>query len=328
MRVKALDLELIDPPAPPTHSTSKKAASNEPFHVARGVEIEDSPITLLDTTPSAAVPVRAAPATPASARAVTPQFAARTGVNTTPKTMPPADLDSTQTIRALTSAELDDDAQEKYFAIQLAASEHPVNLDTMPHLDIFEAYRLYSIATAGSGKIVHSLRLGFFKEAVSAEAVCGYLKTFFGAPSVLRVSIAEFTRFKDSTPLRRAAPESAKVIDLEQRAPRAAPSVPTVTMEVPTPRSETPAAPRLNDTGMFKRTGAFATSQTGSQRTLTPLAGGVVKSTKSGSGKYRTLPKKSLSEQLLEEARQVELSESGVRKLPKSASLLSKLLGK
>ena len=42
-----------------------------------------------------------------------------------------------------------------------------------------EAYRLYSVATAGSGKIVHSLRLGFFKEAVSAEAVSGYLKKIF-----------------------------------------------------------------------------------------------------------------------------------------------------
>ena len=55
--------------------------------------------------------------------------------------------------------------------MQLAVSDQPVNLDAMPRLDIFEAYRLYSVATAGSGKIVHSLRLGFFKEAVSAEAV-------------------------------------------------------------------------------------------------------------------------------------------------------------
>ena len=49
----------------------------------------------------------------------------------------------------------------------------------MPHLDIFEVYRLYSVASAGGGKIVHSLRLGFFREVVSAEAVSGYLKTFF-----------------------------------------------------------------------------------------------------------------------------------------------------
>ncbi len=45
-------------------------------------------------------------------------------------------------------------------------------------------------------------------------------------------------------------------------------------------------------------------------------------------GKYKTLPRKSLSEQLLDEAREVELSQSGIRKLPKNHSLLSKLVGK
>ena len=84
-----------------------------------------------------------------------------------------ADLDSTQTIRALTAAELNDANQPKWFVVQLAISEQAINLDTMPHLDIFAAYRLYSVATAGSGKILHSLRLGFFKEEVSAQAVTG-----------------------------------------------------------------------------------------------------------------------------------------------------------
>ena len=100
----------------------------------------------------------------------------------------------------------------KWFAIQLAVSDQPVNLDAMPRLDIFEAYRLYSVATAGSGKIVHSLRLGFFKEAVSAEAVMGYLKTFFGSPTVMRVSVAEHARFKDAPSAKkpRCAPKSTK----------------------------------------------------------------------------------------------------------------------
>src|SRR5690606_40680811 len=108
------------------------------------------------------------------------------------------DLDSTQTIRALTAEELNDETQEKVFAIELAASEQPVNLDAMPHLDIFEAYRLYSVASATGGKIIHSLRLGFFREAVSAEAVCGYLKTFFPSPTAVRVSAAEQERFKEA----------------------------------------------------------------------------------------------------------------------------------
>jgi hypothetical protein len=93
---------------------------------------------------------------------------------------------------------MEDAAQEKWFAVQLAVSDQPVNLDAMPRLDIFEAYRLYSVASAGSGKIVHSLRLGFFKEAVSAEAVMGYLQTFFGSPTVMRVSVAEHARFQGS----------------------------------------------------------------------------------------------------------------------------------
>ena len=46
-------------------------------------------------------------------------------------------------------------------------------------------------------------------------------------------------------------------------------------------------------------------------------------------GKHKVLqPKKSLQEQLLEEAREVELSESGIRKLPKNDSLLSRLVDK
>ncbi len=44
-------------------------------------------------------------------------------------------------------------------------------------------------------------------------------------------------------------------------------------------------------------------------------------------GKHKTL-KKSLAEELMEEAREVELSESGIRKLPQNNSLLSRLLGK
>ncbi len=142
----------------------------------------------------------------------------------------------------------------------------------MPHLDIFEAYRLYSVATAGSGKIVHSLRLGFFKEAVSAEAVSGYLKTFFGSPTVLRISVAEQARFKDPPAAKKpaAADESrapAKVFELNDvRAAR--PVVPTVTMEVPAPRTDATGAFRMNETGSFKpnATGSFKTGASGSQK--------------------------------------------------------------
>jgi hypothetical protein len=370
MRIKAPDLTFSEPPAPAAQKPTVK--SNEPFHVAKGVEIGDLQISLqtdaarTDPSPSTPAPVaatkKAPPAKAVSGAAAIPVAPKVEPAAKAPQaTKPPItarqpipepslpELDSTQTIRALTSAELNDDSQEKWFAIQLAASEQPVNLDAMPHLDIFEAYRLYSVATAGSGKIIHSLRLGFFKEAVSAEAVAGYLKTFFGSPTVLRISVAEQARFKDApAPKPASADDSrapAKVVELND-ARTARPAVPTVTMEVPAPRTDATGSFRLNDAGSFKpnATGTFKSSARGSQEVLTPTlkpaaksAGPATKrsdplprkSNGGATGKYKTLPpRKSLSEQLLEEAREVELSESGIRKLPKNDSLLSKLVDK
>jgi hypothetical protein len=212
----------------------------------------------------------------------------------------------------------------------------------MPRLDIFEAYRLYSVATAGSGKIVHSLRLGFFKEAVSAEAVMGYLQTFFGTPSVMRVSVAEHARFKDAPSTKKPPPapaHEAKVVELNNA--RAARPVPTVTMEV-APGMDTAATGsfRSLDTGSFKAnaTGTHRSlSATGTHKTLKSAAKSAVPNGKrahaktGNTGKHKTLPsveKKSLAEQLLDEAREVQLSASGIRKLPKNDSLISRMLGK
>jgi hypothetical protein len=246
---------------------------------------------------------------------------------------PPPELDSTQTIRALTSAEMEDEQQDKWFAVQLAVSDQPVNLDAMPRLDIFEAYRLYSVATAGSGKIVHSLRLGFFKEAVSAEAVSGYLKTFFGSPTIMRVSVAEHGRFKDPPSSKKppAPVHEAKVVELNNARPTARPVVPTVTMEVAT-------GVDTGATGSFKPldTGSFKASASGTHKALKSAAKSAGSNTKraaktGNTGKHKTIPsleKKSLAEELLDEAREVELSESGIRKLPKNDSLLSRMFGK
>lgn len=349
MRAKALDLTLSDPPPPPKPHAS--APSNQPFHVGRGIEIPTTELSLqseaaatASAKPAAAKPAttaaatagRAAPAKTPAAKPAPSMPAKPTSMGTT--TVAPSakhpDLDSTQTIRALTTEELNDESQEKVFAIQLAASEQPVNLDAMPHLDIFEAYRLYSVATAGSGKIVHSLRLGFFKEAVSAEAVAGYLKTFFSSPTVLRISVAEQTRFKDATLPKKPAPAETKANVVELSSARSA-RVPTVTMEV--------APGETSATGSFKMnaTGSFRTSDTATHRALpagmkpaaksastpTKRSAPVSRRSTSTTGKYKTTQKKSLAEQLLEEAKEVELSESGIFKMQKSeSSLLSRLV--
>ncbi len=357
MRVRALDLSFSDPPAAPKQAQSTTPAT--PFHVGKGVEIKETGIRLeaehaspakphVDKTPVAAKPTATpapkAPAKIAAKPAPTPAAPVAAAKPTAPATVsapaamritssaPPPELDSTQTIRALTSAEMEDEQQEKWFAVQLAVSDQPVNLDAMPRLDIFEAYRLYSVATAGSGKIVHSLRLGFFKEAVSAEAVSGYLKTFFGSPTIMRVSVAEHGRFKDPPSAKKPATPAheAKVVELNNARTPARPVVPTVTMEVAT-------GVDTGATGAFKPldTGSFKTSATGTHKALKSAAKSAGSNAKrartANTGKHKTLPpieKKSLADELLDEAREVELSESGIRKLPKNDSLLSRMFGK
>ena len=358
----------------PTHAPSKAssaaAESNEPFRVNKGVEIPKTSLSLEAETPKAAAPTLAPKAAPA-AKAAPPakaaaaptvaaskpaaavskmqlaQAAAPAAIKTAamPPSVrkvdgPPPDLDSTQTIRALTNDELKDDSQEKWFAIQLAISDQPVNLDAMPRLDIFEAYRLYSVASAGSGKITHALRLGFFREENSAAAVSGYLQTFFNSPSVVRISIAEQARFKDApAPKPAAASGAGKVLDLSHA--RSSKTVPTVTMEVPTKKFDPMATGsfRANATGTHKAlaTGAHpALSATGTHKALKAASKSATPPTKrsapvgtSASGKHKTLQsKKSLSEQLMDEARDVQLSQSAIRKMPKDESLFSKMFGK
>ena len=108
-------------------------------------------------------------------------------------------LESTQTVRALTSFELEDDQALRWFVIQLSQSEDAFDPESVPNLDIFSAYRLYSVAGIDQGRIVHSLRLGFFGEEISAGAVASYLTDYYDKPTIKRVSAAERQRFADQT---------------------------------------------------------------------------------------------------------------------------------
>ena len=347
------------------HAEAKKApAATGPLHIGKGVEIPDTSLSLATTQrtkalsmPPAVAPTKSVPATPASREPAIAKAAPAPVEPAATKLHSRDDLDSTQTIRALTDAELNDESHEKWFAIQLAISEQPVNLDTMPHLDIFEAYRLYSLATAGSGKITHSLRLGFFREAVSAEAVSGYVKTFFPTPTIVRISVAEHARFKDRPePVEEAeTPQESNVVALSDARARNAkqPVIPTITMEVDPPLSlDTSGSFKPNATGSFRTaatgsfkpgaTGAFkaAAGATGTHKAIKTAAKGAVPAAKrspavaanrkasSATGKHPMLPKKRLTEELNDEAREVDLEESGIRQLSKGGSLLSRLVNK
>jgi len=79
--------------------------------------------------------------------------------------------------------------------IQLSAAEDAFDPDTVPNLDIFSVYRLYSVAGIDQGRIMHALRLGFFCEENAAAAVASYLTDYYDHPTVKRVSAAERERF-------------------------------------------------------------------------------------------------------------------------------------
>lgn len=242
-----------------------------------------------------------------------------TGVTAPLKTDGPVLIDSTQTLRILTETELADADAPAWFAVQVAISEQPINLDAMPKLDIFKAFRLYSIAQMRQGLIEHSLRLGFFRESVSAEAVSGYLKTFFSTPEVLRVSAAEQSRFADPPAppvLSDSAGKSARVVQLHPDKPaNAKPATAPVLTQGTTPNAPTPAARKPSPPAPAKPAKQAAASA-------------VARKSSPPAVKRPPSRNRSLNELLVEEAREVALTESGIRRMEAKGSLLSRLVGK
>ena len=108
-------------------------------------------------------------------------------------------LETTQTVRALTMLEVEDDEASQWFVIQLSLANEPFDPETLPNLDIFSVYRLYSVAGIEQGRIMHALRLGFFSAELAASAVASYLNAFYERPAIKRVSAAERGRFAEQT---------------------------------------------------------------------------------------------------------------------------------
>jgi hypothetical protein len=106
---------------------------------------------------------------------------------------------ATDAVRALALLEPDADVNWRWFVIQLSVTAEPVDPATVPKLDIFDVYRLYSVAGIIDGRIVHALRVGFFAEQPAAAAVAGYLAAFYDKPAIKRVSAAERDRFAEKS---------------------------------------------------------------------------------------------------------------------------------
>jgi hypothetical protein len=104
-------------------------------------------------------------------------------------------FDTTQTVRPLTRAELEDAKDWRWFVIELSLSEKPFDPDAVPNLDIYRLYRLYCVAARDGDRVLYALRLGFFSEEVGAKAVANYLAAHYDNPTIKRVSAAERERF-------------------------------------------------------------------------------------------------------------------------------------
>jgi hypothetical protein len=185
----------VSTPVPRTPVSRETPATPPEPRAAKPVPAAPPAMPPASAPPSRVLPARAPPVRLSPPQAVSmpiPQQVERLSE-------PLANLESTQTVRLLTSIELEDDEALRWYVIQLSLSEQAFDPDTVPNLDIFSVYRLYSVAAIDQGHIMHALRLGFFGEEVAAAAVASYLEAYYDKPTVKRVSVAERERFADQT---------------------------------------------------------------------------------------------------------------------------------
>jgi hypothetical protein len=101
-------------------------------------------------------------------------------------------------------------AQGQKFAVQLIWATTPVQPGNVPQLAIFEAYTLYSVQVERAGRRWYGLRLGFFKDPLSARQVALYARSDFSAASVVPVSDRECDKASAVATAAQVAPAPAK----------------------------------------------------------------------------------------------------------------------
>jgi hypothetical protein len=201
----SLVVEPATRPAPAPAPASKSSAAAAPpvlsleQMVRRSPQTSQEPLTRTARTklpqpPARAPATPATPATPTSAKlaSVAPALPRAAAPSKQP---PPGRFDTTQTVRPLTRAELDDAKDWRWFVIELSLSEKPFDPDAVPNLDIYRLYRLYCVPARDGDRVLYALRLGFFSEEVGAQAVASYLAAHYDNPTIKRVSAAERERF-------------------------------------------------------------------------------------------------------------------------------------
>jgi hypothetical protein len=185
-----LKAENLSPAKPVVTAAVKPAVIPTARPVLAAAPVPSKTVPVSKPVMAAKVAVPAMPAAKAPAQPASPSWPTADELNKRP-----LNLESTQTLRTLTPAELESATQLRWFVVELATSDRAFDPDAVPNLDIFTVYRLYSVESSNQGAVKHTLRLGFFSEAIAAQAVADYLSSHYEKPAVARVSIAERERF-------------------------------------------------------------------------------------------------------------------------------------
>ena len=93
------------------------------------------------------------------------------------------------------------------FAVQLIWAVTPIDVTSLPHLAIFDAYTLYNVEGSRQGRKWFGLRLGFFSDPNSATQVAHYVRSDYPAVAVVPVATRERDHAKGG--IAPAAPRAA-----------------------------------------------------------------------------------------------------------------------
>lgn len=193
-----LNASLGTKPAMPMNTTP---VVKTPSAVSASTVVSTAPVVSIAPVVTSAPSLSTSPVSKAApARSAAPLAKPPSAVNGAPAKRITSEvmLESTQTLRPLTTLELEvTEGSARWYVIQLSVSQTAFDPDALPNLDIFSLYRLYSVSVSHEGRLVHSLRLGFFGDDMGARAVANYLAAYFDNPSIKRVSVAERERFAE-----------------------------------------------------------------------------------------------------------------------------------
>jgi hypothetical protein len=229
----------------------------------------------------------------------------------------PLQVESTQTMRAISLTELNDANRQKWFVVQLVTSDRPINLEMMPRLDVFLAHRLYVVAGTQGNTTRYALRLGFFADEQSADTICGHVRTFFPSPAIVRVSAEEQARFAPPV-----APQSA----VRSAASSTAPRLPQAAAATDERRNQAHAAKAQS---VPREIAPVSKPHAATQRPRPADSTAPPPKKASGTSGKLSSRTKTLGEELLEEARQVQRSRAGKKPAAgQNTSWLARLLGR